>query len=126
MNRQDAQRGSSVAQFALIAPVLLMVLVSLMSLVSFLYVRTLAYDAASQGARAGALSGGSHTAAYERTEQLLNYVVGTGATSNITVTTVNIDNVPSIHVSVTVPVPLSCPLCLSDSEVDADAYAYIE
>ena len=102
--RED--RGSSVVEFALVAPLVLAVAVGVLQVVLALHVRSTLTAAAAEGARAGALAGSSTVVAERRTRDVLANVLGGGVAERVEAYRTRIDGVPVVRVSVTGRLPL--------------------
>lgn len=117
--RED--RGSSVVEFALVAPLVLAVAVGVLQVVLALHVRSTLTAAAAEGARAGALAGSSTVVAERRTRDVLANVLGGGAAERVEAYRTRIDGVPVVRVSVTGRLPLIGLLGPTSLTVDGHA-----
>jgi len=117
--RED--RGSSVVEFALVAPLVLAVAVGILQIVLALHVRSTLTAAAAEGARAGALAGSSTLVAERRTRDVLANVLGGAAAERVEARRTSIDGVPVVRVSVTGRLPLIGLLGPSSLTVDGHA-----
>jgi len=97
--RED--RGSSVVEFALVAPLVLAVAVGVLQVVLALHVRSTLTAAAAEGARAGALAGSSTVVAERRTRDVLANVLGGGSAERVEAYRTRVDGVPVVRASVT-------------------------
>ena len=102
--RED--RGSSVVEFALVAPLVLAVAVGVLQVVLALHVRSTLTAAAAEGARAGALAGSSAVVAERRTRDVLADALGGEAAERIQADRVRVNGVPVVRVSITGRLPL--------------------
>lgn len=105
MNWKD-DRGSSVVEFALVAPLVLAVAVGVLQVALALHVRSTLTAAAAEGARAGALAGSNTVVAERRTRDVLADALGGDAAERIAADRVRIDGVPVVRVSITSRLPL--------------------
>ncbi|MEK9737505.1 MAG: TadE/TadG family type IV pilus assembly protein [Candidatus Nanopelagicales bacterium] len=95
--RSDGDRGSAAVEFALITPVVQVILA--------MHVRATMTSAAAEGARAGALAGSSVATAQARTREILDEALGdTGVT--IAADRSRVDGLPVVRVRVTSTLPL--------------------
>lgn len=117
--RED--RGSSVVEFALVAPLVLAVAVGVLQVVLALHVRSTLTAAAAEGARAGALAGSSTVVAERRTRDVLANVLGGGAAERVEAYRTRIDGVPVVRVSVNGRLPLIGLLGPTSLTVDGHA-----
>ena len=100
-------KGSAVAEFVLVAPLLLVLSLAVIQVALLLHARATLTSAASEGARAGALSGADPRAGVQRAAMLVEQNIGDAVVQNISaardvvgglaVITIRIDaDVPSI------------------------------
>lgn len=120
MNWRD-DRGSSVVEFALVAPLLLAVAVGVLQVVLALHVRSTLTAAAAEGARAGALAGSSTLVAERRTREVLADALGGEAAESVSAQRIRLDGAPVVRVSVTGRLPLIGLLGPSTLTVDGHA-----
>ena len=71
-NSERGERGSALVEFALVAPLLVLVAVAVMQVALTLHVRSTLTTAAAEGARAAALAGSELSAGERRTRDLLD------------------------------------------------------
>jgi len=117
--RED--RGSSVVEFALVAPLVLAVAVGVIQIALALHVRSTLTAAAAEGARAGALAGSSAAVAERRTREVLADALGGGAAERVRASRTRVDGVPVVRVSITGRLPLMGLLGPSTLTVDSHA-----
>ncbi|MFM7213058.1 MAG: TadE family protein [Actinomycetota bacterium] len=117
--RED--RGSSVIEFALVAPLVLAVAVGVLQVVLALHVRSTLTAAAAEGARAGALAGSSTLVAERRTREVLSDALGGDADESVKAQRIRLDGVPAVRVSVSGRLPLIGLLGPSTLTVDGHA-----
>ncbi|MBM3689292.1 MAG: pilus assembly protein [Actinobacteria bacterium] len=117
--RED--RGSSVIEFALVAPLILVIAVGVLQVVLALHVRSTLTAAAAEGARAGALAGSSTLVAERRTREVLSDALGGDAAESVKVQRIRLDGVPVVRVSVSGRLPLIGLLGPSTLTVDGHA-----
>ncbi|MFC7430746.1 MULTISPECIES: TadE/TadG family type IV pilus assembly protein [unclassified Agrococcus] len=99
-------RGSAVAEFAMVASLLTLVVLSVMQLALGLHVRTVLQDAAAEGARYGALAGSSSEAGVERARVLIETAIGAEHAEDVTATPATVAGHPSLQITVRAPLPV--------------------
>lgn len=104
MLRDD--RGSAVAEFAMVASLLTLVVLSVMQLALGLHVRTVLQDAAAEGARYGALTGSSPEAGVERARALIETAIGAEHAEYVTAASATVAGYPSLQITVRAPLPV--------------------
>ena len=80
------ESGNASVEFALVAPLLMLVALAVLQLMLAIHVRTVITSAAIEGARVGALVGSDLQTAEERTREVLTGNIAGAAVSNITAT----------------------------------------
>lgn len=100
-----SERGNAVAEFALVAPMLILMVLGLLSLALTMHVRSVITDAAAEGARLGAHSG-SPEQAQARTAELVGATLGAEYATAVQASRVATPAGPAISVSVRAPIPL--------------------
>jgi len=98
--------GDATVEFALVAPLLLLVTLAVLQLSLALHVRSVLIGAATEGARLAAMAGGDAAAGEQRTERILAESI---AGTTLRETAVRVDRagpVPVAAVDVTVDLPL--------------------
>ena len=98
--------GSAVVEFALVTPLLLIVVLAIVQVILALHVRTTLTAAAAEGARAAALAGSSLVVGEQRTQEVLNDALGGQAATGISARYVSVGTSPAIQVQVTARLPL--------------------
>lgn len=98
--------GSAVVEFALVTPVLLVVVLAIVQVILAVHVRSTLTAAAAEGARAAALAGSSLAVGERRTQEVLDDALGGQAATGITARYVNVGTAPAIRVQVTARLPL--------------------
>ncbi len=91
--------GSAVVEFALVTPLLLIVVLAIVQVILALHVRTTLTAAAAEGARAAALAGSSLV-------EVLNDALGGQTATGISARYVSVGTSPAIQVQVTARLPL--------------------
>jgi Flp pilus assembly protein TadG len=102
----DHERGAAVVDFALIGGLLTVILIAIVQLTLVLHVRNTLIDAASSGARYGALADRDPQDAVARTEDLIQGSLADSYGSDISVRTSTDSGVPTLEVVVRAPLPV--------------------
>ena len=106
VRRWKNDSGSAIVEFALVTPVLLLVVLAVVQLILALHVRSTLTAAAAEGARAAALAGASPVAGELRTRAVLADALGGETAESIEAHRVIIGSSPAIRVQVTARLPL--------------------
>lgn len=99
-------RGSAVAEFALAGALVTVLVLSVVQLAVGLHVRTVAIDAAAEGARLGARVGMTLDDASARTRELLATSLDAGYADDVTARVVERDGASLVEVRVEAPLPV--------------------
>jgi hypothetical protein len=99
-------KGSAVVEFVLVGVLLTVLTLSVIQLGLALLIRNTVLDAASEGARYGALADNSVGDAVGRTRDLITTALGPSYARNITVARGSYDGHPADIVTVKAPLPL--------------------
>jgi Flp pilus assembly protein TadG len=99
-------RGSAVVEFVLVGALLTVLTLSVIQLGLVLLIRNTVLDAASEGARYGALADKSIGDGVDRTRDLITTAIGSAYARDITVTRGSYDGYPADIVTVKTPLPL--------------------
>lgn len=102
----DHERGAAVVDFALIGGLLTVIFVAILQLTLVLHVRNTLIDAASSGARYGALADRDPQDAAGRTEELIRGSLSDTYSSDITVGQSTLGGVATLEVVVRAPLPV--------------------
>jgi Flp pilus assembly protein TadG len=103
LHRDD---GSAVVEFVLVGTLLTLVTLSVIQLGLALLIRNTVLDAASEGARYGALADNTAADGVARTRNLITAAIGPAYARDIIVTRGTYDGFPADTVTVTTPLPL--------------------
>lgn len=98
--------GSAVAEFALITPLLLFVVLGVLQVTLALFIRTSLISAAEEGARGAALAGSDIGFGQQRAAQLARSSVAGVGVSDITGRLIAIDGAPAVEMVITAELPL--------------------
>jgi len=98
--------GNAVVEFALVTPILLIVVLAVVQVILALHVRSTLTAAAAEGARAAALAGSSLAVGERRTREVLDDAIGGGAATSVAASRARVNQVPVIRVQVTARLPL--------------------
>ena len=93
-------------EFALVAPLVLVVALGVLQVALILHVRSTLTAAAAEGARAGALAHSGTAIAERRTRDVVRDALGGDAAQDVTADVTRIDGVPVVRVAVTARLPL--------------------
>lgn len=100
------ERGSAVAEFAMVAGLLVVLVLSVMQLSLAMHVRATLSDAASEGARHASLVGSDPAAGIARTRALIVTAIGTQYAEAITASSATVAGLETIEIRVAAPLPL--------------------
>ncbi|WP_277985242.1 TadE/TadG family type IV pilus assembly protein [Agromyces binzhouensis] len=106
MRRLADDRGSAVAEFALVGVLLTALLLAVVQLALALHVRNTVLDAAAEGARYAALAGSSPAAGIERTRLLIDAAIAAEYAADVSAATTTVGGVPAIAVTVRTSLPV--------------------
>lgn len=98
--------GSAVAEFVMVGVLLTITTLAVLQLGLALLVRNTVQDAASEGARYGALMGNSPSDAAARTAELIRTAVGPNYAGDVDATLGSQFGVPAVVVTVRAPLPV--------------------
>ncbi|QIK83024.1 TadE/TadG family type IV pilus assembly protein [Sanguibacter sp. HDW7] len=98
--------GSAVAEFVIAGAFVVLLLLSVVQLALALHVRTIAIDAASEGARLGARSGMTLDDASQRAKELLTTNLSVSYAQDVVASTIVRDGVTLVEVRVSAPLPI--------------------
>lgn len=98
--------GNASVEFALIAPLLMLIGLAVLQLMLALHIRTVITSAAIEGARVGALVGSDLGTAEKRTREVLLANIAGATVSNVHASRTFLDGIPMIAVQVNAELPL--------------------
>jgi len=101
-----ADRGSAVAEFAMVAMLLTVLALAIIQLALALHVRNTVLDAASEGARFAALAGAAPHAGAIRARELITTAVGASYATEIEQEPIERDGVELVRVTVRAALPV--------------------
>jgi Flp pilus assembly protein TadG len=104
--RWHDDRGSAVVEFVLVSVLLTILTLSVIQLGLALLIRNTVQDAASEGARYGALADNRPRDGVVRTKQLIEAAIGSTYAKNVRISPGSYDGYPAYTVTVTTPLPL--------------------
>jgi Flp pilus assembly protein TadG len=104
--RLSDDAGSAVVEFVLVGALLTILTLSVIQLGLALLIRNTVQDAASEGARYGALADNQPSDGVERTRQLIDAAIGSAYARSVTIAPGNYDGYPALTVTVRAPLPL--------------------
>lgn len=100
------ERGSAVAEFAMVAALLVALVLAVIQLSLAMHVRATLADAAAEGARHASLVGADAAAGVTRTQALITTAVGADYAQDVTAGTAVIAGVDTIRITVAAPLPV--------------------
>ncbi len=99
-------RGSAVAEFALVGVLLVLVALSVIQIALAMHVRTTLLDAAAEGARFGALADRAPADGVARTRDLITQAIGPDYAGDISVAAGSWRGFPTVEITVHAPLPM--------------------
>lgn len=106
MQHKQSEEGSAVVEFVFVGALLTILALAVLQLALALHVRNTLQDAASEGARWGALIDSSLEEGKFRTKQLITTAVGEQYARNISAQQTTWRGAPAVEVTVKAPLPL--------------------
>lgn len=106
MRALRAERGSAVAEFAMVAGLLVLLLLAVVQFAVVLLVRNTLQDAAAQGARVAAFADGSLDDGAQRTTQLISAALGPGYCDHVRARYATEGGVRVVAITVLSPIPV--------------------
>lgn len=100
------ERGSAVAEFAMVAGLLVVLALSVVQLSLGLHVRATLADAAAEGARHASLVGADADAGVARTRELITAAIGPDYARGVSATTATVEGLETIEIRVAAPLPV--------------------
>lgn len=100
------ERGSAVAEFAMVAALLVALVLAVIQLSLAMHVRATLADAAAEGARHASLVGADAAAGVTRTQALITTAVGADYAQDVTAGTAVVAGVDTIRITVAAPLPV--------------------
>lgn len=125
VSRLSDDAGSAVVEFVLVGVLLTVLTLSVIQLGLALLIRNTVQDAASEGARYGALADNTINDGIGRTRDLITTALGPGYAKDVTVTRGSYDGYPSDIVTVKTPLPLIGLIGIPDG-LEVHGHAAIE
>lgn len=104
--RLTDERGSAAAEFAMVAGLLVVLVLSVMQLSLALHVRATVADAAAEGARHASLLGSDAAAGVERTRELITTAIGPGYAERVSASSAVVAGLETIEIRVAAPLPM--------------------
>ncbi len=100
------ERGSAVAEFTMVAALLIALVLSVVQLSLGLHVRATLVDAAAEGARHASLVGSDASAGVARTRELITTALGPGFAQRVSASTATVAGIESLEIRVAAPLPV--------------------
>jgi Flp pilus assembly protein TadG len=104
--RARGDAGSAVVEFALVTPLLLVLLLGVLQIALAMHVRATLTAAAAEGARVAALSGSSLIRGEQRTRDVLTESLAGGGVAGVSASRERLAGVTVVEVKVTASLPL--------------------
>ena len=104
--RGSGEQGSAVAEFTMVAALVVALFLGVVQVALVSHVRTLLIDAAAEGARIAARADRGPEDAVDRTRQLIAASLADRFARDVTARTVERDGVPVVEVTVSAPLPV--------------------
>ena len=120
-----SEGGSAAAEFVLVGTLLTVTTLSVLQLGLALFVRNTVLDAASEGARFGALVGNTPSDGAQRAADLITTALGPSYASDVSGTVGDFLGAPSAVVTVRAPLPLIGLIGLDDG-IEVTGHAALE
>ena len=106
LTRARSDTGSAVVEFALVTPLLLVLLLGVLQIALAMHVRATLTAAAAEGARVAALSGSSLSQGEQRTRDVLTESLAGGGVAGVSASRERLAGVEIVAVTVTARLPL--------------------
>lgn len=106
MRRAGLERGSAVVEFAVVVPMLMLLVLGVVQVGVALHVRSTITSAAAEGARVAAVSGADIAAGARRTRQALSSSLADGVVDTVVARRTTAGGVATIDVEVRARLPL--------------------
>jgi Flp pilus assembly protein TadG len=103
---RDDERGSAVAEFVLVAALVLALFLGVVQVALAMHVRALVIDAAAEGARVAARADRDLADGAQRTRDLLTASLSASYARDIEVRSTTLDGLPVVEVTVQAPLPV--------------------
>ena len=100
------ERGSAVAEFTMVAALLVALVLGVVQLALGLHVRATLADAAAEGARHASLVGSDASAGVVRTRELISTALGPGYAEHVSAGTATVAGLETIEIRVAAPLPV--------------------
>lgn len=120
--RWSHDEGNASVEFALVAPLLLLIGIAVLQLMLALHIRTVITSAAIEGARVGALVGSDLVTAEQRTREVLLANIAGTTVANVHASRTTLAGVPMIAVQVDAELPLLGVYGLTTMSLTGHAY----
>jgi Flp pilus assembly protein TadG len=120
--RWSHDEGNASVEFALVAPLLMLIGIAVLQLMLALHIRTVITSAAIEGARVGALVGSDLVIAEQRTREVLLANIAGTTVANVHASRTTLAGVPMIAVQVDAELPLLGVYGLTTMSLTGHAY----
>lgn len=123
----EKERGNAPAEFVMVSAMVLMLFLGVLQLAFAIFAKNVVQDAASQGARYGAMLDRSPGDGEERTRELLYSVLPQSYSTTISSSVVQWQGTEAVEVTVNAPIPMIGPFGIGGSwEVSGHAIRQTE
>ena len=125
VRRGDAERGTAVAEFVMVAALLTGLTLAVLQLALALHIRNTVLDAAAEGARYAALADSGLGQGAERSRDLITAALGPGYAADVTADYTAVAGQPGVRVRVVAPLPLFGLFGVADG-LEVEGHAVVE
>jgi hypothetical protein len=121
----DAERGSAVAEFVMVAALLTALTLAVLQLALALHIRNTVLDAAAEGARFAALADSGLDQGAARSRDLITAALGPGYAADVSASYADVSGQPGVQVRVIARLPLFGLLGM-DRGLEVEGHAAVE
>jgi hypothetical protein len=121
----DAERGSAVAEFVMVAALLTALTLAVLQLALALHIRNTVLDAAAEGARYAALADSGLDQGSARSRDLITAALGPGYAADVSASYADVAGQPGVRVRVLARLPLFGLLGM-DRGLEVEGHAAVE
>jgi hypothetical protein len=121
----DAERGSAVAEFVMVAALLTALTLAVLQLALALHIRNTVLDAAAEGARYAALADSGLDQGAARSRDLITAALGPGYAADVSASYADVAGQPGVRVRVLARLPLFGLLGM-DRGLEVEGHAAVE
>ncbi|MDY6051538.1 MAG: TadE/TadG family type IV pilus assembly protein [Rothia sp. (in: high G+C Gram-positive bacteria)] len=121
----EKERGNATAEFVMVSALVVLLFLSVVQIAFAMFTRNVLQDAASQGARYGAMLDRTPADGEERTHDLLYSVLPDQYSAKISSSVTQWQGVDAVQVTVVAPVPLLGPFGM-DAQWEVSGHAVVQ